>query len=73
MDEKTSLQENIGLALDEEIQEERPRAPLQMEEALERKRDFREVEKGFDKEQARYEAMRCLRCDLENKMRGDDT
>jgi len=72
-DEKTSLQENIGLALDEEIQEERPRARLQMEEASERKRDFREVEKGLDKEQARYEALRCLRCDLEHEMRGEDT
>jgi len=72
-DEKTAMEENIGLALDEEIQEERPRALLQMEEALERKRDFREVEKGLDKEQAGYEAMRCLRCDLEREMRGDET
>jgi len=30
-------------------------------------KDFREVEKGFSKEQAYREAMRCLRCDLEKE------
>ncbi|MFC1862623.1 FAD-dependent oxidoreductase [Thermodesulfobacteriota bacterium] len=72
LDEKSSMQENTGLALDEETQEARPRAELRMEEAGARKQDFREVEKGLDRDQAGYEAMRCLRCDLEREMRGEE-
>jgi len=67
VDEKTSMKEDIGLALDEEIEEERPRIKIQLENPEERVRDFREVEKGFSKEEAHLEAMRCLRCDLEEK------
>ncbi|MCP4667628.1 MAG: FAD-dependent oxidoreductase, partial [Deltaproteobacteria bacterium] len=66
-DEKSALQEDAGLALDEETTEEKPRARLEMEKPEERARDFREVERGFDEDQVRYEAMRCLRCDLEEK------
>ena len=33
----------------------------------ERKRGFKEVEKGYSEEQAVEEACRCLRCDVENK------
>ncbi len=70
IDEKSSRQEDIGLALDQEDETgERPRAILEMENAEERVSDFREVERGFDKEKARYEAMRCLRCDLERDRR----
>ena len=67
VDEKTAMKEDIGLALDEETEEERPRIKIQLEKPEERVKDFREVEKGFAKEEAYLEAMRCLRCDLEEK------
>jgi len=67
VDEKTAMKEDIGLALDEETQEEKPRIKIQLEKPEERVQDFREVEKGFSKEEAYLEAMRCLRCDLEEK------
>jgi len=67
VDEKTSMREDIGLALDEETEEERPRIKIQLEKPEERVTDFREVEKGFSREEAHREAMRCLRCDLEEK------
>lgn len=69
LDEKTALQENIGLALDEEETEARPRIRIGLERPEERARDFREVEKGFTEEQALLEATRCLRCDLERDRR----
>ncbi|UCF82453.1 MAG: FAD-dependent oxidoreductase [Desulfobacteraceae bacterium] len=68
-DEKTSMVEDIGLALDDETTEEKPRIEIQLEEPKERVRDFREVEKGFTREEAYREAMRCLRCDLEKDRR----
>jgi NADH-quinone oxidoreductase subunit F len=69
-DKKSLKQEDIGLALDgEEEEEERQRASLELENAEERVRDFREVERGFNEDQAQYEAMRCLRCDLERDRR----
>ena len=70
-DEKSSMSDDIGLALEEETQEEKPRATLIVEKPQERTQDFREVEKGLEEDQAWYEAMRCLRCDLEREMRGD--
>jgi NADH-quinone oxidoreductase subunit F len=69
IDEKTIMREDIGLALDEETTEEKPRIKVQVEKADERVRDFREVEKGFTGEEAYQEAMRCLRCDLERDRR----
>ncbi len=69
LDEKTSLHEEHRLALEEETEEEKPRARLELEKPEVRKRDFREVEKGLDEDQAWYEAMRCLRCDLERELR----
>ena len=69
IDEKSPRHEDIGLALDEETEEERQRARVEVENPDERVRDFREVERGFDEDQARYEAMRCLRCDLERDRR----
>ncbi|MBW1710223.1 MAG: NADH-quinone oxidoreductase subunit NuoF [Deltaproteobacteria bacterium] len=68
-DEKTSMGEDIGLALDQETTEEQPRIQIEFEETEERVKDFREVEKGFIEEQALLEATRCLRCDLENERR----
>jgi len=67
VDEKTAMKEDIGLALDEETTEERPRIKAQFEKPGERVTDFREVEKGFTEEEAHREALRCLRCDLEEK------
>lgn len=66
-DEKTQLREDAGLALDEETTEVRLRIPIQFENPATRTKDFREVEKGFNEEQARREAGRCLRCDLERR------
>jgi NADH-quinone oxidoreductase subunit F len=66
-DEKTAMKEDIGLALDEETTEERPRIKIQLEKPKERVKDFREVEKGFTQEEAYQETIRCLRCDLEEK------
>jgi NADH-quinone oxidoreductase subunit F len=67
VDEKTTMREDIGLALDEETTEEKPRIKIQLEKPEDRVKDFREVEKGFAQEEAHQEAMRCLRCDLEEK------
>ncbi len=69
IDEKTETVEDAGLALDEETTEEKPRIEIQLEKPEERVRDFREVEKGFTREEAHREAMRCLRCDLEKDRR----
>ncbi|MFH1930623.1 MAG: FAD-dependent oxidoreductase [Pseudomonadota bacterium] len=69
IDEKTETVEDIGLALDEETTEEKPRIEIQLEKPEERVRDFREVEKGFTRDEAHQEAMRCLRCDLEKDRR----
>jgi len=68
-DEKSSMREALGLALEEETQEEKPRAGLEMEKPEVRMKDFREVEKGLEESQALYEAKRCLRCDLERDLR----
>ena len=67
VDEKTQFQETAGLALETESTEEKPRIQIKIENPALRSRDFREVEKGFTEEQARIEAARCLRCDLEEK------
>ncbi len=67
LDEKTAMKEDIGLALEEETTEEKPRVKVELEMPEERVRDFREVEKGFAQEEAHLEAVRCLRCDLEEK------
>lgn len=61
------MEEESGLALEEDTTEEKPRIKIELESPKERVKDFREVEKGFTEEQAKLEAMRCLRCDLEEK------
>ncbi|MFH1350159.1 MAG: FAD-dependent oxidoreductase [Pseudomonadota bacterium] len=71
VDEKSPIQEKKGLALEEETEEEKPRAKMELEKPEERTRDFREVEKGLREDHALYEAMRCLRCDLERERRGE--
>jgi len=59
--------QETGLALEEESTEAKPRVEIEMEEPDDRIKDFREVEKGFNEEEARFEARRCLRCDLEKE------
>jgi len=66
-DEKTDLAEDAALALEQETTEDRPRVKIPLEAPAERVKDFREIEKGFTREQALYEAGRCLRCDLEKE------
>lgn len=68
-DEKSGKNQDAGLALDEESPEEKSRMRIELENPRDRVRDFREVEKGFKAEEARYEAGRCLRCDLERDRR----
>ncbi len=67
LDEKTAMPEDKRLALEEETLEEKPRIRTELEEPEERVKDFREVERGLDEEDAQREAVRCLRCDLEEK------
>ncbi len=69
VDEKSAMQEDAGLALDEETTEEKPRIEVGLEKPEERIKDFREVERGFSEDQAIQEAKRCLRCDLEQDRR----
>ena len=69
VDEKTTMQQDLGLALEEETTEEKPRVPIELENPEDRVKDFREVERGFTEDQARLEAVRCLRCDLERENR----
>ena len=64
---RRALEEDLGLALEQETAEEQARVPVRMVRPEERIVDFREVEQGFSEEQARREAMRCLRCDLEKE------
>lgn len=66
-DEKSSLEQDTGLALDEESSDAKPRVAIEMEDPKDRIKDFREVEKGFTAEEAHLEAKRCLRCDLEKR------
>ena len=66
-DEKSSLEQDTGLALDEESSDAKPRVAIEMEDPEDRIKDFREVEKGFTAEEAQLEARRCLRCDLEKR------
>lgn len=68
VDEKTELKVDEGLALEEEATEEKPRIKTHFEDPEERVKDFREVEKGFTEEEAHMEAIRCLRCDLEEEI-----
>lgn len=49
------------------MENERPRVKMPTILLSERKRGFKEVEKGYSEEQAVEEASRCLRCDVKNK------
>jgi NADH-quinone oxidoreductase subunit F len=69
-DEKSDRHTGTKLALEKETTEDKPRTHMGFEDAKERIKDFREVEKGFTEEEARLEATRCLRCDLEKGENG---
>jgi NADH-quinone oxidoreductase subunit F len=69
-DEKSTRHTPTKLALEEESTEDKPRVDIEFEDANERIKDFREVEKGFNEEEAYREAIRCLRCDLEKEENG---
>ncbi len=69
-DEKSARHTDTKLALEEESTEDKPRIDVGFEDAKERIKDFREVEKGFTEEDACSEATRCLRCDLEKEENG---
>jgi NADH:ubiquinone oxidoreductase, NADH-binding (51 kD) subunit len=66
-DEKTKMEVGTALAQEEEGTEGKPRISVKHERPEERIKDFREVEKGFSEEEARFESKRCLRCDLERE------
>jgi NADH-quinone oxidoreductase subunit F len=68
-DEKTEMKEDAVLALEEENTDAKPRIQPELEGATERVADFREVERGFTENDAKEEAKRCLRCDLEKAWR----
>jgi NADH-quinone oxidoreductase subunit F len=57
--------EPVELTEEEAIEARRAKMPALS--SVERKKDFREVETGFDEKTAIREARRCLRCDLETK------
>ena len=42
---------------------------VELDKPEERMKDFREVERGFSEQDAIREAVRCLRCDLEEERR----
>jgi NADH-quinone oxidoreductase subunit F len=69
-DEKSTRHTATKLALEEESTEDKPRVEVEFEDAEDRIKDFREVEKGLSKEEAYREAIRCLRCDLEKEENG---
>jgi NADH-quinone oxidoreductase subunit F len=60
-----AIMESIGYGETEELWKEKPRLEVPMLPAEERKRSFEEIELPFTEEEARREAKRCLRCDLE--------
>lgn len=49
------------------LEDEKPRVKMPTILLSERKRGFKEVEKGYSEDQAVEEARRCLRCDVKNK------
>lgn len=68
IDEKTSMQSESGLSLDDETAQEQPRIRVDLVKPEDRVKNFQEVEKGYAQtEEVHREAIRCLRCDLEKE------
>lgn len=59
---------SLQRAPDEELEKVTPRISEPMREAQKRTADFREVVRTIPHEDAREEARRCLRCDLEDRL-----
>jgi NADH-quinone oxidoreductase subunit F len=55
---------DIPFEIDEELVE-RPQARMPQARAIERRKDFREVELGYTLKLAAEEARRCMRCDMQ--------
>ena len=70
-DEKSPLKLDAPLALENEEQADKPRVPPKLEAPQDRTQDFRIVELGLSLDDARQEAYRCLRCDLEKEAEYD--
>ncbi len=70
-DEKSPLEVDARLALEDESLADKPRIPPTIETPTDRKKDFRIVELGLSPDEARQEAYRCLRCDLEKEAEYD--
>ncbi len=64
-DEKRDADQTPKMADREEAVELKPRSPVQLLPLEDRITGFEEIEIGYTEEQAREEARRCLRCDLE--------
>ncbi|MFH1775304.1 MAG: FAD-dependent oxidoreductase, partial [Chloroflexota bacterium] len=64
-DRKTAAGGEVARRDVEETWEEQPRLKVPTLPVVERRASFSEIELGFSEETARYEAKRCLRCDLE--------
>jgi NADH-quinone oxidoreductase subunit F len=64
-DEKRDADQTPKMADREEAVELKPRFPVQLLPLEDRITGFEEIEIGYTEEQAREEARRCLRCDLE--------
>jgi len=63
--ETDEAEEAIPKEEEDEEWEAKPRLEVPVLPTQQRKRSFEEIELGFSEEQAREEARRCLRCDLE--------
>ncbi|MEW6202392.1 MAG: FAD-dependent oxidoreductase, partial [bacterium] len=64
-DERKEIQHTVKLAEEDETMEEKPREGMAKLTVKKRISSFTEVECGYTERQAREEAKRCLRCDLE--------
>jgi len=64
-DERADVDHEVEMADKEEVMELKPRRPVPTLPPKERIKGFEEIEIGYSEEQAREEAQRCLRCDLE--------
>lgn len=64
-DENLEAERKLKMPEREEAVELKPRSPVQLLPLEDRVTGFEEIEIGYTEEQAREEARRCLRCDLE--------
>jgi NADH-quinone oxidoreductase subunit F len=65
VEEREEMPHEVVDEILKDVEEEKVRVKMPTAPPEERVRDFREIELGFSEEEAREEAKRCLRCDLE--------